>query len=90
MANKKPRELSTNLRRGAETLAAAPPRNGQVFSILEKQIEEQFERIFVRLIWRLGLVSQKDVRDLSQRIERVERHLQIRRPPRRPQSLVRR
>ena len=59
---------------------AAEPRSEGLFTTLEKQAEERFERLFVRLIWRLGLVSQKDVRNLSQRIDQLERR--VRRPTR--------
>ena len=48
--------------------------------MLEKQAEDRVERLFVRLIWRLGLVSQKDVRGLAQRIDQLERRLRGRRP----------
>ena len=51
----------------------------RVWSALDKQIEERFERLFVRLIWRLGLASQKDVGGLSQRIDHLERRLRSRR-----------
>jgi hypothetical protein len=52
----------------------------QLLSMLDKTLEERFEGLFVRLIWRLGLVSQKDVGRLSQRIDQLERRLRARRP----------
>ena len=62
--------------------ASKPAETGikRVVPILEKQAEKRFERLFVRVIWRFGLVSQKDVRDLLQRIEHLERRLGIGRP----------
>ncbi len=55
-------------------------RLSRLWSSLDKQLEERFERLFVRLIWRLGLASQKDVGGLSQRIDQLERHLRAPRP----------
>ena len=43
------------------------------FSTLEGQAEKRFERTVARLVWRLGLVSRKDVRGLVQRIDALER-----------------
>jgi len=71
--------------RGARPLAEAgdvTPHNEAFFSTLEKQAEEGFERLFVRLIWRLGLVARKDVTGLSQRVGALERRLRVQRPSR--------
>jgi hypothetical protein len=81
MANKRVarRKLPTRAKPVQRATKEAEPRIGRVFSMLEKQAEERFERLFVRLIWRLGLVSQQDVRGLSQRIDQLERRLRERR-----------
>jgi hypothetical protein len=91
MAKKKatPGELSLdpNSAHGANKEAAV--RCERVSSIFEKQAEKRFERLFVRLIWRLGLVSQKDVRELGQRIEKLEHRLGVRHPAPHPRSAAR-
>ena len=91
MANKKAirGEPSIAPKRARGTTKEPEPRIARVFSILEKQAEQRFERLFVRLIWRLGLVSQKDVRELLQRIEQLERRLEVRRSPPHPKSAAR-
>ncbi len=43
------------------------------FTALERQTEQRFERAVARLVWRLGLVSRKDVRGLAQRIDALEK-----------------
>jgi len=47
----------------------------RVLSALDRQLEDHLEQLFVRLIWRLGLASQKDVAGLSERVNQLERHL---------------
>jgi hypothetical protein len=80
MATKKtPRQAPTKRprrRRGQTEVAEIGI--ARVLSALDKQIEDRFEQLFVRLIWRLGLASQKDVGGLSQRVEQLERRLQTR------------
>jgi hypothetical protein len=61
----------------------------QLLSMLDRTLEERFEGLFIRLIWRLGLVSQKDVGRLSQRIDQLERRLAARRPPARLKAVPR-
>lgn len=43
------------------------------FTTLEQQAEKRFERTVARLVWRLGLVSRKDVRGLAKRIDALEK-----------------
>ncbi len=49
------------------------------FATLERQTEKRFARVVARLVWRLGLVSRKDVRGLAQRIDALEKR-SVRRP----------
>ena len=81
MASKKTAhpEASKRRRPGHNATNQAAARTPPVLPILDRQLEERFERLFVRLIWRLGLASQKDVRGLSQRLDQLERRLQPRR-----------
>ena len=82
MARKKTahHEPTTSAKHAQATAREADARIKHLLSALEAQLEERFERLFVRLIWRLGLGSQKDVRGLSQRIDRLERRVLVRRP----------
>lgn len=91
MASKKTaRHQSTKLtRRDPGGAKQAEARITRMLSTLDKQLEERFEHLFVRLIWRLGLASQKDVGGLSQRIDDLERRLRARRPPARLQAVGR-
>ncbi len=52
------------------------------FATLERQTEKRFERAVARLVWRLGLVSRKDVHGLVQRIDALERRSACRPPTR--------
>jgi len=81
MAKKVSRHEPT--RRGKHTAGAADDAtsaSAALVSALGKSTDEGLERLFVRLIWRLGLVSRKDVNGLSQRLEDLERRLRERRP----------
>ncbi len=81
MASKRtPHEPTKRTQRGRGAAKGVEARLTRVWSTLDKELEDRFERLFVRLIWRLGLASQKDVGGLSQRIDHLERHLRRRRP----------
>lgn len=53
------------------------PRLARFFSTLETEAEKRFERLVLRLVWRLGLVSRHAIRGLSQRIDQLERRLRV-------------
>jgi poly(hydroxyalkanoate) granule associated protein phasin len=55
-------------------VSGVEPRIERFLSRVEKRAEERIERLVVRLIWRMGLVSQKEIRRLSQRISQLERN----------------
>jgi F0F1-type ATP synthase membrane subunit b/b' len=65
------------------------PRIERLFSALEKQAQQRFESLVVRLVWRMGLVTQKEMRGLSQRISQLEHRVQSGRPARRQKSAAR-
>jgi len=69
MAKKAPR------RQPAAGMKRAPGAGRGGFSSLEKDAEEGFEPLFVRLIWRLGLASRRDLNGLSHRVEALERRV---------------
>lgn len=65
--------------RGRGATKGTEPGITHVLSGLDRQLEERLEQLFVRLIWRLGLASQRDVAGLSERVNQLERHLRKRR-----------
>jgi len=91
MATKKTaRGSSTKSRqRGRGATKTAEAGITRVLSVLDKQLEARLEQLFVRLIWRLGLASQKDLIGLSTRVNQLERDLRKRRSTRHLRSVGR-
>jgi len=74
------RRIRTDVeKRVRQTAKRVEPRIERFFAALEKQAEKRLERLVVRLVWRMGLVTQKEVRGLSQRIRQLEQR--VTRPP---------
>jgi len=64
---------------GRSAVNGTEARLTRVLSTLDQQLEERLEQLFVRLIWRLGLASQRDVAGLSERVNQLENQVRKRR-----------